>query len=67
MNWRIRDAMTKAVVREGHTTATRGTGEFGDFRFTVALPAGRYVVECLEFSAEDGRETNTDSKTVTVR
>jgi Immunoglobulin-like domain of bacterial spore germination/Sporulation and spore germination len=67
VNWRVRDAATNAVVRESHTTATRGTGEFGDFRFTVSLPAGKYVVECLEYSAEDGRETNTDSKTVTVR
>jgi immunoglobulin-like protein involved in spore germination/sporulation and spore germination protein len=67
VNWRVRDAATNAVVQEGHTMATRGTGEFGDFRFNVTLPAGKYVVECFEYSAEDGRQTNTDSKTVTVR
>ncbi len=67
VNWRVRDAATKAVVHEGHTQATAGTGTFGTFTFSVMLPAGRYVVECLEFSAADGHETNTDTKTVTVR
>ncbi|HEY3003235.1 MAG TPA: Gmad2 immunoglobulin-like domain-containing protein [Kribbellaceae bacterium] len=67
VNWRVRDATTKAVVHESHTQATAGTGTFGTFTFSVLLPAGRYVVECLEFSAADGHETNTDTKSVTVR
>jgi hypothetical protein len=67
VNWRVRDAATNAVVRENHTQATAGTGTFGTFKFSVTLPAGRYVVECLEFSAQDGHETNTDTKSVTVR
>ena len=67
VNWRVRDLGTGTVVREGHTTATAGTGEFGEYAFRVLLPRGRYRIECLELSAEDGRETNTDTKTVVIR
>jgi hypothetical protein len=67
VNWRVRNAATNAVVRENATQATAGSGSFGTFEFSVSLPAGRYVVECLEFSAADGHETNTDTKSVTVR
>jgi Immunoglobulin-like domain of bacterial spore germination/Sporulation and spore germination len=67
VNWRVRDLASGRVVREGHTTASAGTGEFGTFGFQVELPRGRYQVECLEFSAEDGHETNTDTKTIVVR
>jgi hypothetical protein len=67
VNWRVRDVASKRVVQENYTTATAGTGEFGDFQFTVRLPRGKYVLECLELSAEDGRDTNTDTKTIVVR
>lgn len=67
VNWRVRDLASGTVVREGHTTASAGTGEFGTFGFRVELPRGSYQVECLEFSAEDGHETNTDTKTIVVR
>jgi hypothetical protein len=67
VNWRVRDLASGKVVREGHTTASAGTGEFGTFGFQVVLPRGKYQIECLEFSAEDGHETNTDTKTIIVR
>lgn len=67
VEWRVRDLATAKVVRSGHTTATAGTGEFGTYAFRVALPSGKYRVECLELSAEDGHETNTDTKTIVVR
>jgi Immunoglobulin-like domain of bacterial spore germination/Sporulation and spore germination len=67
VNWRVRELSTNKVVRESFTTATAGTGQFGTFSFRVPLPSGKYQLECLEFSPEDGRETNTDTKTITVR
>ncbi len=67
VNWRVRDAASKAVVKESSVQATAGSGAFGTFRFAVPLPPGRYVVECLEYSAADGHETNTDTKTITVK
>lgn len=67
VNWRVRDLGSKKVIAESFTTATRGSGEFGTFRFTVRLPSGKYLLECLESSAEDGRDTNTDTKTLVVR
>ena len=66
VDWRVRDLGTGQVVRSGSTTATAGSGEFGNYAFRVTLPRGKYRVECLESSAEDGRETNTDTKTIVV-
>jgi hypothetical protein len=67
VNWRVRDLGSRKIVAESFTTATRGSGEFGTFRFAVRLPSGKYLLECLESSAEDGRDTNTDTKTFVVR
>lgn len=66
VNWRVRDLGTGKVAREGQTTATAGSGEFGTYAFRITLPRGKYRLECLELSAEDGHETNTDTKTFTV-
>jgi hypothetical protein len=67
VNWRIRDLASGKVVREGNTSASAGTGEFGTYSFQVELPRGKYQVECLEYSANDGHEINTDTKTIVVR
>lgn len=67
VHWRIRDLASGKVVGEGNTNATAGTGEFGTFSFQVALPRGKYQVECLEYSSDDGHEINTDTKTIVVR
>lgn len=65
--YRVRNAATNAIVAQGHLTATVGAPDFGDFRVKVALPAGSYLVECLELSVVDGAETNTHTRPFTVQ
>jgi Immunoglobulin-like domain of bacterial spore germination/Sporulation and spore germination len=67
VHWRIRDLDSGKAVREGNVNASAGTGEFGTFSFQVQLPHGKYQIECLEYSSEDGHEINTDTKTIVVR
>jgi hypothetical protein len=43
-----------AVVDDGFTTATAGTGTWGTFSFTTDVPAGDVVITVFQESAEDG-------------
>lgn len=43
-----------AVLDDGFTTATAGTGTWGTFAFTTDLPAGDVVITVFQESAEDG-------------
>lgn len=47
------------ILDEGFTTATAGTGTWGDFAFDVSTPTpGTGTLEVFEESAEDGRVIN---------
>ncbi len=54
------------VLDDGFTTATAGTGTWGDFSFTTDVPAGEAVVRVFEESAEDGSRINVYEVPVTV-
>jgi len=67
VNWRITSESTRQVVAEG-PASTKEAGMLLPYSFTVkALPAGSYRLDVFEFSAEDGRQTSTDSKTIYVK
>ncbi|MEV6286591.1 Gmad2 immunoglobulin-like domain-containing protein [Kribbella sp. NPDC051770] len=67
LNWRITSASNRRVVDEG-TAMTQEAFKFSDYTFVVdKLPAGRYTLEVFEVSAEDGRQTSTDTKTLVVK
>jgi hypothetical protein len=55
------------VVKRTHTTATTGGPGRGDWKITIVLPAGNYVIRAFESSAKDGSVTNLDDKNFTVR
>ena len=60
-----------SIAQDGHTVRTGATEEgqaFAPFRFTVDLPAGRYVVRISEDDPAGGagRPVLTDDRTVTV-
>jgi Immunoglobulin-like domain of bacterial spore germination/Sporulation and spore germination len=66
LNWQVTAAGTAEVVMRGTANTAEG-GTFSPYAFSVRLPPGKYVLEVFESSAEDGRATSTDSKTITVR
>jgi hypothetical protein len=66
VSWEV-DRTDGTKVKSGSTMATIGAPQRGLYSVSVPLPPGTYVVKALEFSAEDGRPTWVDSKTVTVR
>jgi len=53
-------------VRSGAVQASTGSGTRGEWSVQLTLPAGRYLVEAFEISAEDGRALFVDSKTVRI-
>lgn len=53
-------------VRRGAVQASAGTGTRGEWSVQLTLPAGQYMVEAFESSAEDGRPLFVDSKTVRI-
>lgn len=53
-------------VRQGATQASVGSGLRGTWSVELELPAGEYVVEAFESSAENGEPLFIDSKTITV-
>jgi hypothetical protein len=55
------------VVKQTHTTATTGGPGRGDWKLTVVLTPGTYVIRGYETSAKDGSMTNVDDKTFTVK
>jgi hypothetical protein len=56
------------IVHEAFTSATCGTGCWGDFEFTIdeALVDADSTIQILEFSAEDGDPANVITVPVTV-
>src|SRR5262245_16180286 len=54
------------VIRRGAVQASAGTGTRGEWSVQLTLPAGRYVVEAFESSAENGEPLFVDSKTVRI-
>jgi len=67
LNWRVISDATRKVVAEG-PAATKEAGKLMPYSFTVKqLPAGSYTLEVFEYSAEDGRQVSTDSKTIYVK
>ena len=54
-------------VRKGYATATVGGPGRGTWSVRLTLPAGTYTLRAYEVSGEDGAETSSDTKTVTVR
>jgi hypothetical protein len=56
------------IVHEAFTTATCGSGCWGDFEFTIdeALVDADSTIQILEFSAEDGDPANVITVPVTV-
>jgi hypothetical protein len=47
-----------AVVDDGFTTATAGTGTWGEFSFTIAPDPGDVTLTVFQESAEDGRRVD---------
>jgi hypothetical protein len=66
LSWEV-DRPDGTKVRSGSAMATIGAPQRGTWSVSVPLPPGTYVVKALVYSAEDGRPTWVDSKTVTVR
>lgn len=54
------------VVAEGFSTASEGGPGRGDWTAPVDVPPGEYELRAFASSAEDGRETFVDTKSVTV-
>lgn len=54
------------ILDDGFTTASAGTGTWGDFSFTADLPAGDVVITVFEESAEDGSRINPFAVPLTV-
>ncbi|QNE21714.1 hypothetical protein F1D05_32085 [Kribbella qitaiheensis] len=65
VNWRASNPKTKQLV-QGQTTTKQGQG-FSPFSFTTKLAPGRWQVDAYLISPQDGRITDLDSKTVSVR
>lgn len=55
-----------AVLAEGSSTASEGGPGRGDWTAPVDVPPGDYELRASARSAEDGRETFVDTKSVTV-
>jgi hypothetical protein len=56
------------VVKEGFTTATSGCPDRGDWNIPfVNLEPGEYVIQTVEYSAEDGSLFAKDDKKFSVR
>ena len=55
-----------AVLDDGFTTASAGTGAWGTFSFAPDLPPGDAVITVFEESAEDGSRVNEYAVPVTV-
>jgi hypothetical protein len=65
VNWRAVNLRTKAVVSD--FTLTKQGQAFSPFSFTTKLTPGEWQIEAYLVSAQDGRITDVDSKTVSVR
>ena len=63
ISWRVLAA--EEVVKEGFTTGG-AMADLEPFSFDVRLPAGDYTIEAFEYSAENGKVINLDTKDFTV-
>ncbi len=71
LRWEVADASSGKVVQHGQTTGG-ANGSYGDFSFTVKLPAGKYTVSGYAEDASGGESKEgpkmfTDTKTWTVQ
>ncbi|MFC0622461.1 Gmad2 immunoglobulin-like domain-containing protein [Kribbella deserti] len=69
VSYRIRNTRTGKVVARNAVTVHSGDNpaEQRPFVISARLPPGSYEVECVEYSALDGRLTTRDTKSFTVR
>ncbi|MEV6417722.1 Gmad2 immunoglobulin-like domain-containing protein [Kribbella sp. NPDC051718] len=65
VDWRATNLKTKVVVKN-YTMAAEGQ-KFASYAFTPKLGAGEWLLEVYLTSPEDGRITDTDSKTIYVK
>lgn len=65
VDWKATNLKTKAVVKD-YTTAKEGQ-KFAPYAFSPKLGSGEWLIEVYLVSPEDGRITDTDSKTINVR
>jgi len=64
--WKLLQGET--VVKEGFSTATSGCPDRGDWSISFDnLGAGEYIIQALEYSAEDGSLFAKDDKNFTVK
>lgn len=69
MSYIVTDLATGEVVVEDFTTATCGSGCWGEFSFMVPVTASdvtNYRIEAFEYSAKDGSKVNIATSIVTV-
>ncbi len=64
VNWRATNLKTRATMTS--YTLTKEGQKFSPFAFPLKLTPGQWRIEAYLVSAEDGRVTDTDSKTVIV-
>lgn len=65
IDWKATNVKTRAVV--ANYAMTKEGQKFSPYVFTPKLTAGEWLIEVYMTSAEDGRITDTDSKTVYVK
>jgi hypothetical protein len=65
VNWRATNTKTGRTV-QGHTMTKQGQG-FAPYTYTLKLEPGYWKIETYLISPQDGRITDTDSKSVIVR
>ncbi|WP_020393325.1 Gmad2 immunoglobulin-like domain-containing protein [Kribbella catacumbae] len=65
VDWRATNVKTKQTVT--NYTMTKEGQKFSPFAFTPKLAPGEWLLEVYLTSPEDGRITDTDSKTISVR
>lgn len=65
VNWRATELRTRQTL--SGTTMTKEGQKFSPFAFSPELTAGEWLIEASLISAQDGRTTDTDSKTIVVR
>lgn len=65
VDWSATNLKTKVVVK--NYTMTKEGQRFSPYAFAPKLTAGEWLIEVYMTSSEDGRITDTDSKTVYVK
>jgi hypothetical protein len=65
VEWKATNLKTKKIVKD-FTTSDEGQ-KLAPYRFRPQLDSGEWLIEVYLTSAEDGRVTDVDSKTVIVK